>query len=271
MNKKLSMICGSVALFAGACSDNNVSGTSVEPNTVADTVGDLWNPQAGEFAVNTARYAYAESWPKNAVGDGRWFWEMQTDAVDGGESYIAWPVELGTGADSLAPVVDACGGICGTAVLEKGTLTYSPFVGVGFSIATNDVGEPIPVDVSNWGGLCISYASEAAPTLVLDLGPQLELEFGYALPSVNLPKSGSFVTRCYEWRDFKFPMWADSYIPENWMLNAGEMAAKQLVAIRFRIQAFPGEFKFNITSLGTLGERPLSYQQSSSFVNKPDM
>ena len=29
MEKKLYMICGSVALFAGACSDNNVSGTSV--------------------------------------------------------------------------------------------------------------------------------------------------------------------------------------------------------------------------------------------------
>ena len=130
MNKKLYMACGAVALAVTACSDDNgIVGTSTEPNTVAfgssssvlenssgsepSEHGNLWDPVVGDYAVRTA--LYASSWPKNAIADGHWFLEMQTDAVDGGTSYISWPVELGEGTDSLAPVIEACHGICGKA------------------------------------------------------------------------------------------------------------------------------------------------------------
>ena len=165
--------------------------------------GNLWDPVVGDYAVRTA--LYASSWPKNAIADGHWFLEMQTDAVDGGTSYISWPVELGEGTDSLAPVIEACHGICGTAVLDKGEMTYNPFVGVGFSLAVDDTGLPIPVDVSNWGGVCISYSSEASPSLVLDLGDSLEYVLRYGLPSVALPKTEEVVSKCFKWSDFKLP------------------------------------------------------------------
>ena len=283
MNKKLYMACGAVALAVTACSDDNgIVGTSTEPNTVAfgssssvlenssgsepSEHGNLWDPVVGDYAVRTA--LYASSWPKNAIADGHWFLEMQTDAVDGGTSYISWPVELGEGTDSLAPVIEACHGICGTAVLDKGEMTYNPFVGVGFSLAVDDTGLPIPVDVSNWGGVCISYSSEASPSLVLDLGDSLEYVLRYGLPSVALPKTEEVASKCFKWSAFKLPVWVRD-IPEYWMDDVGEKAAKRLVALEFRIQAHSGEYKFNIKSLGTLAESQASQEivSSSSVID----
>ena len=282
MNKKLYMACGVVALAVTACSDDNgVVGTSTEPNTMAfgssssvvenssgsevSVRGNLWDPVVGDYAVRTSLYA-SSSWPKNAIADGRWFLEMQTDAEDGGSSYISWPVELGDGTDSLAPVMQTCRGICGTAVLDKGGLTYTPFVGIGFSLAVDDSGLPIPVDVSNWEGVCISYSSEAPSSLVLDMGDSLEKELRYGLPSVALPKTEEVVSKCFKWSDFKLPVWLLD-VPEYWMDDVGEKAAKRLVALEFRIQVYSGEYKFNIKSLGTLADDPagiVSLESSSS-------
>ena len=282
MNKKLYMACGVVALAVTACSDDNgIVGTSTEPNTMAfgssssvaenssgsevSIRGNLWDPVVGDYAVRTSLYA-SSSWPKNAIADGRWFLEMQTDAEDGGSSYISWPVELGDGTDSLAPVMQTCRGICGTAVLDKGGLTYTPFVGIGFSLAVDDSGLPIPVDVSNWEGVCISYSSEAPSSLVLDMGDSLEKELRYGLPSVALPKTEEVVSKCFKWSDFKLPVWLLD-VPEYWMDDVGEKAAKRLVALEFRIQVYSGEYKFNIKSLGTLADDPagiVSLESSSS-------
>ena len=282
MNKKLYMACGVVALAVTACSDDNgVVGTSTEPNTMAfgssssvvenssgsevSVRGNLWDPVVGDYAVRTSLYA-SSSWPKNAIADGRWFLEMQTDAEDGGSSYISWPVELGDGTDSLAPVMQTCRGICGTAVLDKGGLTYTPFVGIGFSLAVDDSGLPIPVDVSNWEGVCISYSSEAPSSLVLDMGDSLEKELRYGLPSVALPKTEEVVSKCFKWSDFKLTVWLLD-VPEYWMDDVGEKAAKRLVALEFRIQVYSGEYKFNIKSLGTLADDPagiVSLESSSS-------
>ena len=79
MLKNLYLVCGVVA-FALGC-----SGTSTEPNTFTGG-GVLWNPEAGDLAVNTA--VYATTWPKGAVENGHWFWEVQTDVEDGGLSMI---------------------------------------------------------------------------------------------------------------------------------------------------------------------------------------
>ncbi len=282
MNKKLCMACGVVALAVTACSDDNgIVGTSTEPNTMAfgssssvaenssgsevSVRGNLWDPVVGDYAVRTSLYA-SSSWPKNAIADGRWFLEMQTDVEDGGSSYISWPVELGDGTDSLVPVMQTCRGICGTAVLDKGGLTYTPFVGIGFSLAVDDSGLPIPVDVSNWEGVCISYSSEAPSLLVLDMGDSLEKELRYGLPSVALPKTEEVVSKCFKWSDFKLPVWLLD-VPEYWMDDVGEKAAKRLVALEFRIQVYSGKYKFNIKSLGTLADDPagiVSLESSSS-------
>ena len=297
MKNNIYLACGAMALAFAACADDNsVVGTSTEPNTMAlgsssssddvqlssggeissssviessssslgSGLGNLWNPGAEGFALDVARYVALL--PKNAKPDGRWF--LETDSLDGGKSSIVWPVDYVSVRDEQT-IIKACNGICGTAVLDKGTWVYDPFAGVGFTLAKDDAENPVPVDVSNWGGVCISYTSEAAPTLELDLGDSVDALFGYGMPAVALPKTNTpeGETKCYKWSDFKFPSWVNMYNPsEDWKNKTGEMAAKQLVAVKFRISAPTGRYEFNIKSLGTYSNQTSNPASSSSAL-----
>ena len=190
------------------------------------------------------------SWPKNVVADGVWR-IMETDGEDGGKSSIVWPVEFVDGVDSMAAVKDTCYGICGTAALDKGSLTYNPFVSIGFTLARDGSGNPVPVDVSNWGGICIVYTSDIAPALELDLGDSVNKVLDYALPSAVLMKSSVAANiKCIPWSAFEIPSWfkGDDH---GWKDDTGAKAAKQLVGVRIRLQDKPqdGGYKFYITTI----------------------
>lgn len=215
---------------------------------------DLWN---GEIAFVDVE-DFIES-PRNDVEYGYLFWE--TDSADGGTSTIRWPVKLGNvfSAESMDPVIDYCGGLCGTAVLNHDSLPYNPFVTVGFWLGEEYMGKPISVDVSSWGGLCISYSSEVSPALELDLGDSLNALLGWALPFASLPKSVGVVEKCFKWSNFKLPSWVKSLTAvdqdwlevSGWLDSAGVMASKQLVKVNIKMQASPGEYDFSIRAIGT--------------------
>lgn len=263
MERNFCLMSGAVALAFMACSkDNGVGGTSTEPNTVYADERALWEPLVGDFHVNTARFAL--SWPKGAIEDGRWFWEIQNDTEDGGISYIEWPTKLGDDDDPLAPIVDACHGICGTTVLGKGSLTYTPFVSVGFSVAKDSVGNPLPVNVSNWGGVCVSYSSDVALRLEMDLGDSMNENLRFGLPGFELTATDTVVSKCVRWLEFKRPAWTKD--DHDWKID-GMLAAEQLVAMRFVIQAPVGEYKFNIKYIGTVEENPAGI---SDFEYSPE-
>ncbi len=151
-------------------------------------------------------------------------------------------------ACQIADGISFCNGICGTAVLEKGILTYNPFVAVGFNVAGVDKtsGEPEAADASAWGGVCITYASEIAPTLQLGLG-DFDKDIGYANPARSLTKSTG-KTVCFEWFDFKQPSWYKGNIKID-----GPTAAKRLVSLEFLMQHTPGAYKFKICAIGPYG------------------
>ena len=178
------------------------------------------------------------------------YWFDYGDGNDGGKSAVVWPVDKGNeySAESMAPIIEHCGGICGTAVLDKGTLTYNPFVGIGFNVvgetSTTD-NTPAAGDASAWGGLCITYKSEAAPSLELGLGDEVDATIGYANPAASLPKSTVGTSKSLAWSDFKQPSW---YKGDTKM--AGDAAAAQLVAVKFKLQATAGSYEFNIKAVG---------------------
>jgi len=177
------------------------------------------------------------------------YWFTEDDHDDGGGSKVVWKVEPGTeyNENSLAPVIEACSGICGTAVLDKGTLTYNPFIDIGFNVAgVGADGEPEAADASDWGGLCITYMVETGATLELGLGSTVDASFAYANPFASLPKSVTGSMKAIPWSGFTQPSW---YKGNNKI--DGPTAASQLVAVKFRIQAVPGEYQFNITSIGS--------------------
>ena len=177
------------------------------------------------------------------------YWFSSSDDGEGGKSKVEWPVELDAGSlDDMGPVVAFCGGVCGTAVLDKGTMTYQPFMSVGFNVAGEEIGggAPEPADASAWGGLCVSYKMEdVAATIELGLG-DVDAAIAYANPNVSLRKSAD-TTIAVKWSDFKQPSWYKGVTKFS-----GTDAAKQLVAIKFKIQNAPGKYKFNITSVGPL-------------------
>ena len=180
------------------------------------------------------------------------YWFSYDDHEDGGESKIIWPgsIEIGNSqfADALDPVIEHCGGICGTAALSKGALTYNPFAGVGFNV----VGEtsladdtPVAGDASAWGGLCITYTAAASPSLELGLG-DFDATIGYANPSFSLPRAASAqANKVIPWSGFTQPSWY-----KGTTKISGEEAAKQLVSVKFKIQAASGNYAFNICAIG---------------------
>ena len=178
------------------------------------------------------------------------YWFDYADGNDGGKSGVTWPVDKGNeySAESMSPIIEHCGGICGTAVLDKGTLTYNPFVGIGFNVvgetSTTD-NTPAAGDASSWGGLCITYKSEAAPSLELGLGDEVDATIGYANPAASLPKNSVGTSKTLAWSDFKQPSW---YKGDTKM--AGDAASKQLVAVKFKLQATAGSYEFNICAVG---------------------
>lgn len=177
------------------------------------------------------------------------YWYTYDDAMDGGKSEIVWPVQMGNEYSEYAmdPIIEECGGICGTYVLNKGTMVYNPMVGVAFNVAgEDDSGRPDAADASKWGGICIAYTSDAPAVLELVPTDKVEKMLSMDDPFVSLPKSSSAVQKCYAWSNFKQAGWGAGKI------TATELAA-QLASIRFKIQGANGSTgNFNVLYVGSL-------------------
>ena len=196
------------------------------------------------------------------------YWYTYGDDADGGASKIIWPIEPGNeySADALDPIIDHCGGVCGTYSLNRGSLSYDPYVGLGFNLGgITEEGYVTVVDASSMGGIRITYTSDAAAVLELGLGDMMDAELGYDLPYVNLPKATAPTTKAFTWADFKQAGWGRTKI-------SGDLAAKTLAAIKFKIQGKDGMFgNFNIMAVGAYDETCSGYfppipRSSSSYV-----
>ena len=191
-----------------------------------DGIFQLWVGAEGSAQVHTGLDNGSET---------SGYWWAYNDKLDGGGSEVQWPVTPGNDYDDTAldPIIDHCKGVCGTAVLDKGTLSYQPFVGIGFNIAGQAVGggDPTAADASSWGGLCISYTAETGPSLELGLG-DFDSEIGYANPAAGLAKASSIQVKSLAWSDFKMPSWYKEATKIT-----GPEAAKRLVAVKFSIKA----------------------------------
>lgn len=200
----------------------------------------VWNAASGEQVLTGLE--------NETETQGYWF--DYGDSKDGGLSAVAWPVDKGNAYDdnSMEPIVAECGGVCGNITLNKGTITYDPFVGIGFNV----VGEasatdktPVAGDASAWGGVCITYISDLAPVLELGLGDDFDKSLEYDNPVAKLAKATESTTKDIAWATFKQAGWG-----KGGKITGAEAAA-QLVAIKFKVQAKDGSTGyFNIQSVG---------------------
>ena len=191
------------------------------------------------------------------------YWFDYNDNKNGGLSQLTWEVEIGTpdSPKSLLPVIDHCHGICGHISLGVGTLTYNPFIGIGFNV----VGEtsltdptPLPTDATEWLGLCIAYSSELAAVLELGMGDAVDESIGYNNPVADLPKSSEGTVKEFVWTDFR-QGWAGDVDMD------GPTAASKLVAIKVKFQGEDGiQGNFHISQIGPHGS-------NCQYVPKPDL
>ena len=186
------------------------------------------------------------------------YYEIETYGIIGGElrpgswlytmSEACYDHEYNCVEYFFDPVVEYCAAICGTARLREGAPTAQPFVGVAFNVV-GKVSKDSPIlatgDASAWGGLCVTYSSDADIYLELGLGNTIDSTMNYALPAVKLPASKTDNRIIASWSDFKQPLGYDGSIKFD-----GETAAKQLASIKFKIQADSGDYDFNICAVG---------------------
>lgn len=211
---------------------------------------DLWNGVDGIAKVNTGN-------------ENLGYWYSFGDDAEGGMSLVKYPIELGNeySGNSLEPVIEACEGLCGTIELNNPKAT--PWAGVGFAVAEDGSA----ADISAWGGLCITYASDVAMNVMLGVVTAGD-SLNWASPYVTFPKTirnastlstlmsaGSVVTRCAKWSDFKIPEWAASPAAQTGPVLSGEEASKQVHAVLFRFTGNSSQsVNFNIKGIGTYDE-----------------
>lgn len=130
----------------------------------------------------------------------------------------------------------------GSVELNKKLCDFDPYVTIGYLIGgKDDKGNPITVDATSLGGICIRYNSDINIQLEMSLDERINKLIDYALPAYSLPKnSGS--PKCLKWSDFRQPSWykGDAKI-------TGEEAAKIMQSLNFKIQGKTrSKGKFNI-------------------------
>ena len=235
-------IMGVEAYNPGDCSryvpppkSSSSSAAPVSSSSLAPCNFDYWYGSDGIAQVSTGYDAGFEN---------SGYWYILNDSLDGGKSSVKWRVEPDADGD-LTPVVDQCGGICGSFELDKGILEYDPFVEIAFDLAGTDAdGRVIPVDASGMKGISITYSSTMAATLELSLGEEEDARLGYALPAVDLPKFATGTHKDFPWEKFVQPSWAQVKI-------SMDEAVTKIASIRFKIQGRTGSSgQFNIMGIG---------------------
>ena len=191
---------------------------------------------------------------ETGVGDatddtyGYWYdYNDQKETADNGPgtSSITWPTDKGNqySDDAMDPIIDMCGGICGSAKMG-GPYKY-PFVGVGFNLVS---GNQEGADISSWGGICLGYKSDGiAPAL--EIAPEDEgtltkynnykasLKIAAVVTVVDLP-----------WAQFKQEAGWGNKVDQSVVLSKAS-------AIKFKMAAAAGKTtNFNVAQIGELGK-----------------
>ena len=207
--------------------------------------GDMWCGPEGLEQVKTGLGNATKTF-------GYWF--NFDDSREGGRSSIKWPVPKGNEYDpnSLYPIITYCSGVCSTTSLDKRTMTYDAYAGIGFNIVgeTSDSNKDIAAgDASAWGGVCIVYSSDIDLRFEMGLGDTIDHELHDGPPSVTLPY-GEMMVKNFLWDDFKMPSWA---VDMSGISITGPQAAEMLVSLKIIVQGSDGQYDFNVMSIGKYG------------------
>ena len=194
---------GGSAANVASSSNENVAATS--SSVIADSSSSAKAPKntAACMWKGTDEYGPVNTGldPNNDYGAG--FWYNFGDHSEGGLSTIVFPFYYDDQSDeweNIVRLIEACGGYCGALVLDKGDASEA-LLGFGFNVAgVEDPMKSNPIDgvregdISDWGGVCVTYAA--------DKDVYLELKADSAnLYETKLDKSIDMVEKCITWNE----------------------------------------------------------------------
>ena len=224
--------------FSDGMSSSSYTNVVYEDTCGFGIVDELWFGPDGNIWVETGLDDGSET-------SGYWF-EIQ-DRGSAENTKVIWPVELGDEYDekSLALLVEYCQGVCATLDFRN-----DYFAGVGFHVAgSTENGTLSTADATKWGGLCVTYASEADIDIVLNSGNHDELYKPNLLPTATIPKSELIQTKCVPWMGFNDV--------------SGELVdVTELSGVYFLVNGEAGtKSKINIFGLGTYKDLTMALGQ----------
>ncbi len=293
----LGVVVCALALWLAACSDDNTAGVTEDGNPTAYGIssssvveissGAVKDISSSDGTINNSSSSHVNSrsssssaeavTPKFDLWNGKFDEKVNTNNDNTGwwysfgddYSYVSWPVSPGNSysEDGLKGVFEHCGGICGKAVFQHPT--SKPWVGIGFMLAEEDS----TADVSSWGGVCVTYASEYPVDVYLavevggvdtikDASPMMAYP-GITLPKtvtdepslVNLINPDVVITRCGKWSDFITSSWAEYNKDKLNKVYSGEEAAKEMKSLIFVLAGNSNDtVNFNIVGISTYDE-----------------
>ena len=231
---------GTIILRSSSSSGVNGSSSSLAPSgdcVSPESVSEMWYVPR---AVDNNDYHVETGLDNGSETSGYWF-SFGDDLS--GVGFVNLPQPLGIEYTTGDEIYDYCMGACGELQFAK-----EGYLGVGFHVAgiidPLDGNSPAAkANISSWGGLCVTYASESDLDVVVS-----DIEDGnYAsisqLSKVTLPKSVEVKTQCVKWNRF------ESVEGKN---GAPDLVASILFAVQGEANA---KSRINIRGLGKYSEK----------------
>lgn len=230
-----SFLAGTIVLRSSSSEQSASSGSSASGNCEApQTVSEMWNG----FALPLT---YVETGLDNGTEtSGYWFSFGDEESGNGKVVYPSTPGIDYTTGDEL---FDYCKGVCGSLEFAK-----DGYLGIGFHVA----GMIDPMDgnslatkanISSWGGLCVTYASESDLEVVLTYAQSSGFGDFSRRPKTTLPKSIELRTVCLDWKNY-------------FMSVFSEVSTTHMTSILFAVQGNANtKSRFNIRGLGKYSDK----------------
>lgn len=234
-------------------SDNSGATTPATPESSSSAVKPTSSATADESIFALELWDAAEGKAQVQTGNKKGgYWFSYTDKGDKGLSTLEWGAEVGDEYDdaSMAPVIEACGGLCGNFDLKVGDNPYKPYVGFAFGYGAS---AKETADATKIKGICVEYTSDSEINVELGLTEAQEKKIGCANPFVAIPASASASVVDLAWGEFAQPDWVSAT-----QKITSSAAVKELSSIKFKIAGdTDGEDgssgSFLITKVGPMG------------------
>ena len=230
-----SFLAGTIVLRSSSSEQSASSGSSASGNCEApQTVSEMWNG----FALPLT---YVETGLDNGTEtSGYWF---SFGDGESGNGKVVYPSSLGIDYTTGDELFDYCMGVCGSLEFSK-----DGYLGVGFHVAglvdpMDDNSLVAKANISSWGGLCVTYASESDLEVVLTYAQTSGFGDFSRMPKTTLPKSIELRTVCLDWKNY-------------FMSVFSEVSTTHMTSILFAVQGNANtKSRFNIRGLGKYSDK----------------